>query len=144
MHNDAYPSPGTGGGMNFRLSNNGRWAVSGYTPSIDSGAWYTGANNGDPDLADAYECRVTALTLDSSIGSTAVYVFGQTFYTDGTLESGATLPTSWETIVLQQVIALGVGSQNQAMQVSVTATIEIRKVGDASCSTSRAVSLYLF
>ena len=142
LHNDSYPSPGTGGGMNFRLSDNGRWSVQGST-SIDSGAWYTGANNGDPALADAYECRVTALTLNNSIGSTEVFVFGQTFYTNGTLQGGATLPTSWETIVLQQVIALSVGSQTQAMEVSVTATIEIRKVGDASCSTSRAVSLYL-
>lgn len=68
---------------------------------------------------------------------------GQMFYVNSTLQSGATLPTAWTPIVLQQVIQLGVGTQQIYMEVAVTATIEIRKQSDPSCIVSRGVVLSL-
>ena len=143
-YDDTYPQASTGGGMHIRLSNNGRWNVSGPTSNLDTGAWYTGAVNGDPALSDAYECRVTALSLNNSIGTTQVFVFGQVYYNNFALQGGATLPTAWETIVAQQVMAVNVGVANQQMEVQASATIEIRKVSNPSCIASREISLILY
>jgi hypothetical protein len=144
-YDDAYGATTTGGGMNIRLSNNGRWNISGSSSNLFSGAWYTGANNGDPALPDTYEFRVTALTLDNQEGpDTEVVIDGQLFYDNSTLQSGATLPTAWTPIVLQQVIQLSVGAQqNIYMAVAITATIEIRKQSDTSCMSSRVVAMQL-
>lgn len=111
---------------------------------IDTGAWYTGAQNGDPPLADSYEYRVTSLINDTMIGpDTRISLAGVYYYINNTLQSGATLPTAWETIVAQQVLQLGVGTQQVAMEILATAVIEIRKVSDNSCTTTINVQLNL-
>ena len=143
-HTSTYTQNSSGGGMHLRLSNNGRWNVSGSTLNLATGAWYTGAANGDPALSDTYEFRVTALTLDSQNGpDTEVSINGEMFYVNSTLQSGATLPTAWTSIVLQQVLQLGVGTLQVDMDVSATATIQIRKASDPSCLVSRTVKLIL-
>ena len=109
-----------------------------------TGAWYTGALNGDPALPDAYEIRVTALNLDLSDGPDCnVFIEGQLWYDDGVLQSGATLPTAWTTIVAQQIVALGVGTSNVYHNVIVSATVEIRKVSDPTCTVTKTVNLDL-
>jgi len=117
----------------------------------DLAPWYTGATASSPQLTESYEFSVTSLTVDNNTGTPEspgkISIMGVLFYENSTttLQTGATLPTSWHTIAdtaVQNILRIEVGTAPDQAMIT-TVVIQIRKSGNHSCTTTLTVPLSL-